>query len=190
MGSYQGRKGKWVMLTDIIYMDLAGDKSVNLVPPVGPGTGVNVDASLDMTTWVFNAAGGYNIYNDNEGTMTDLIFGVRYLDVSSQLGLNLSVGSPDIGIPVSVPISGDAWDAIVGARGVISLGDRWFMPWGANVGAGDSDVTWQAMAGIGFRASAWADIALTYRYLKWELDNDKIDDLTISGPLLGVVFRF
>ena len=191
MGSYQGRKGKWAVLADVIYMDVSGDKSINLVPPAGPGTGVNLDASLDMKAWVVNAAGGYNLYDDGEGTTTDFVFGLRYLDLASDLALRLSAGSPDLGIsPGPVSKSGDALDAIVGARGVISLGDRWFLPWGANVGAGDSDLTWQAMAGIGFRASSWADIALTYRYLKWELDQDIVDDLALSGPLLGVAFRF
>lgn len=190
MGSYQGRKGKWAVLADVIYMDLSGDKSINLVPPAGPGAGVNLDASLDMKSWVVNAAGGYNLYDDGEGTTTDFVFGLRYLDLTNDVALNLSVGSPDLGIPAAVSKSGDALDAIVGARGVISLGDRWFMPWGGNVGAGDSDLTWQAMAGIGYRASSWADIALTYRYLKWELDADFVDDLVLSGPLLGVVFRF
>jgi opacity protein-like surface antigen len=91
-------------------------------------------------------------------------------------------------VPLSA--SGDVWDAIIGMRGIISLGDRWFVPWGANIGAGDSDLTWQAMTGVGFKASSWADIALTYRYLKWELDTDLVDDLSFSGPMLGVIFRF
>jgi hypothetical protein len=189
MGSYLGRKGKWSMMADVIYLDLSHDKQFNPVPAVGPGTGVILDSTLDFTSWVVHAAGGYNLY-DREGTTTDLVFGVRYLDLASDLFLNLSVGSPDISESVSLSLGDDVWDAIVGARGVISLGDRWFLPWGANIGAGDSDLTWQAMAGIGFKASSWADIALTYRYLKWEMDDGPIDNLVISGPLLGVIFRF
>lgn len=190
MGSYQGRKGKWSVLSDVIYVDLSADKLVNLVPPVGPGTGVNLNANLDLKNWVVNLAGGYNLYDDGEGTTTDVIFGVRYLDMASDITLDLSVGSPDISESVTTSASGDVWDAIVGVRGAISLGDRWFAPWGVNVGAGQSDLTWQAMAGIGFKAASWADIALTYRYLTWEMDDKEIKDLTYSGPLLGVIFRF
>jgi len=190
MGAYQGRKGKWSVLSDVMYVDLSADKQINMVPPVGPGTGVNVNTSLDITNWVISLAGGYNVYDDSEGTTTDFIFGVRYLDMANELLLDFSIGNPEINKPIMTSISGDVWDAIVGMRGVISLGDRWFAPWGANVGAGDSDLTWQAMAGIGFRAASWADIALTYRYLKWELDEDNMEDLTYSGPLLGVIFRF
>jgi hypothetical protein len=190
MGSYQGRKGRWVMFADVIYIDLAAEQQINLVPPVGPGAGVNAGIDIGLTSWVVNAAGGYNVYDDREGTTTDLIFGARYLDLDTSLMLNLSVGIPELDRTVSSSKSGGVIDAIVGARGVISLGDRWFAPWGANIGAGDSDLTWQAMAGIGFKAASWADIALTYRYLKWDLDKEGIADLAFSGPLLGVVFRF
>ena len=64
------------------------------------------------------------------------------------------------------------------------------MPWGANIGAGDSDLTWQAMAGVGFKASSWADIALTYRYLKWELDGKAVDDFEFLGASVGRHFSF
>ena len=40
MGFYQGRKGKWSMMADVIYLDLSHDKQFNVVPPVGPGTGL------------------------------------------------------------------------------------------------------------------------------------------------------
>jgi hypothetical protein len=46
------------------------------------------------------------------------------------------------------------------------------------------------MAGVAFKASSWADIALTYRYLKWEFDDELVDNLSFSGPMLGVIFRF
>ncbi|MFC1796119.1 hypothetical protein ACFL1V_03380 [Pseudomonadota bacterium] len=191
MGSYEGRKGKWSIMGDLIYMDLSGNKQMNLVPPYGGGNiGLDVNANLDMKSLIVHMGGGYNLYNDGEATTTDVIAGVRYLDLSTDLLLDFQVNPSGPGLEISQSVSEDVWDAIVGFRGVISLGDRWFMPWGGNIGAGDSDLTWQAMAGVGFKAAPWADIALTYRYLKWEFDDMAIDDLAIAGPLLGVVFRF
>ena len=191
MGSYMGRKGKWSIMGDLIYLDVSGDRQMNLVPPVGgENISVDVNAGLDMKSLVVHMAGGYNLYDDGEATTTDVIAGVRYLDLSTDLLLNFQINPSGPGLEVSQSVSEDVWDAIVGFRGVISLGDRWFMPWGGNIGAGDSDLTWQAMAGVGFKAASWADIALTYRYLKWEFDDMAIEDLAISGPLLGVIFRF
>ena len=135
-------------------------------------------------------AGGYNLYDDGEGTTTDVVFGARYLDLSTDMRIDFDLSLPEQNPSISFSASDTVLDAIVGLRGVVSLGDRWFMPWGGNVGAGGSDLSWQAMVGVGYRASSWADIALTYRYLKFELDSDVVDELSINGPLLGVVFRF
>ena len=95
--------------------------------------------------------------------------------VSAQLSGHNSRG--DYGLQ-----SGDVWDAFIGFKGNISLGDRWFIPSYADVGTGDSDFTWQATAGIAYKAADWADIALVYRYLAWDLGGDVIDDLDFSGP--------
>lgn len=191
MGAYQGRKGKWSVLADVMYIDLSGGGQQTITLPIEGGNAeVSANANMDLTTWVVSAAGGYKLYDDGEGTITDLVFGARYLDLSTDLMLSLDIDLPNIDPSLSVSSSESVLDAIIGARGVISLGDRWFLPWGANVGAGDSDLTWQAQAGVAFRASSWADIALTYRYLKWELDNEVIADLSFSGPQLGVIFRF
>ncbi len=75
-------------------------------------------------------------------------------------------------------------------RGVINLNEQWYVPYYADIGTGDSDLTWQALAGIGYRFS-WGDIKLVYRYLSYDMDDDKLlKDLDLSGPALGVVFRF
>lgn len=46
----------------------------------------------------------------------------------------------------------DNRDGIVGVKGRLALGSAsgWFVPHYADVGAGDSHLTWQAMAGIGY----------------------------------------
>ncbi|MGB5571259.1 MAG: hypothetical protein WBM81_18360, partial [Sedimenticolaceae bacterium] len=59
----------------------------------------------------------------------------------------------------------------------------------ADIGAGDSDLTWQALAGLNYRFDK-VDATFGYRYLKWELNDDTFDDLDISGPYAGVRFGF
>ena len=51
-------------------------------------------------------------------------------------------------------------------------------------------MTWQATAGITYRAGQKIDVALAYRHLEWDLDAALTDDLNFSGPLLGVIFRW
>ena len=65
------------------------------------------------------------------------------------------------------------------------------MPYYVDVGAGDSDLTWQATAGIGFRAGSVWDLNLVYRHLEWDFDSaGLIDDINFSGPTFGVIFRW
>ena len=59
-----------------------------------------------------------------------------------------------------------------------------------DIGTGDTDLTWQALAGIGYRFDRF-DMVAGYRYLKWEFDdNSALDNLDISGPMVGGKFRF
>jgi hypothetical protein len=118
------------------------------------------------------------------------IFDARYFDLSTDLLFNFNPGGPGPGITLPASTSGDIWDGIVGLKGSVNLSKRWFVPYYADIGTGDSDLTWQAMAGISYRAAHWADIALTYRHLEWDLGSQLVDDLSFSGPMLGVIFRF
>jgi hypothetical protein len=83
----------------------------------------------------------------------------------------------------------DYWDGIVGARGQIRLGNTpWFMPFCADIGTGSSDLTWQALLGVGYRFD-WGEATFAWRAMGYELDGDNVD-LTFNGPGLGVGFRW
>ena len=80
-------------------------------------------------------------------------------------------------------------DGVVGIRGRTDLSDRWYLTYYADVGTGDSDLTWQAFAGINYQFQA-VDVTLGYQHLDWEFDDQLLDDLEMSGPALGVKFSF
>jgi opacity protein-like surface antigen len=188
MGSFEARKGKWSLLSDVIYLDLSGDKSVTVDIPIGPGIPVTTDASVDLTSWILHLAGGYNLLTNGKSRL-DLIAGARYLDLDADVFLSLQSLGP--GQSVNFSVSDSLWDGIVGVKGRFALSERWFLPYYFDIGAGDSDFTWQASAGVSFQAAKWADIGLVYRYLDWEFESDSlINDFNVSGPALGAVFRF
>ena len=59
-----------------------------------------------------------------------------------------------------------------------------------DIGTGESDLTWQALAGIGYRFKRF-DVHAVYRYLSWDFDdNPALDELDISGPAVGLRFLF
>ncbi len=60
----------------------------------------------------------------------------------------------------------------------------------ADVGVGDSKLTWQVWPGVGYRLDK-VELVAGYRHLAWETDEgDTIEDINFSGPMLGVKFRF
>jgi len=189
MGAFSARKNKWLLLTDVIYLDLGTDKTADLSVPVGPiQVPVTTSVSVDVESWVLHFAGGYNLYSEGK-TRLDLIGGARYLDLSMDMFLELQSLGPGQSRTVSESLT--AWNGIVGLMGNASLGERWFLPYYIDIGAGESKFTWQATAGIGFRAGTVWDLALVYRHLEWDLDSTRvIDDINISGPTLGVIFRW
>jgi hypothetical protein len=189
MGTFAARKNNWSLLTDIIYMDLGVDNTADLSIPVGPiQVPVTTSVSLDVEAWVLHFAGGYNLYSEGKSRL-DLIGGARYLDLDQTMFLELQSLGPGLSRTISESLT--SLDGIVGLKGSAALGERWFLPYYIDVGAGESKFTWQATAGIGYRAGRVVDLALVYRHLEWDIDSAPIvDDLNFSGPTLGVIFRW
>lgn len=171
------KKDKLSFLVDTIYLDVS-DSSSNFVDNVGVNTKVEL-SGLIITPMV-----GYEVY-ENDKTELNVIVGARYLYLSTDVTLRR------VGIVIdSVSDSGNNWDAIVGIKGDYFINDNWFVPYYADIGAGNSQFTWQVLGGIGYRFDM-CDVVATYRYLDWNFDdNDVFDDLNISGFTAGVRFFF
>lgn len=182
MGGVQARKSKYSFLADIIYLDVSADKGATV--PIGPGVPVNADVGL--SGWVLNLLGGYSLQSTNDGNL-DFVYGARYLDVDTSFSLT-AVELPPAGL--SIKITDDVWDAVVGFRGRVNLSDKWFLPYYADVGTGQSELTWQALFGVA-RKFNWGNIALDYRVIKWELDsNAALAEMKFSGPGMRFNFNF
>ncbi|GAB6193980.1 hypothetical protein [Desulfocastanea catecholica] len=181
MGGMEARRNRWSIIADGIYMDAGADKSTTAI--VGPGVPITASASLDLTTWIISAGVGYDIVQVDRGTLA-VFGGARYLSADIDTGITLPART------VASSQSAELWDGIIGLRGAINLGEHWYIPYHGDIGTGDSDLTWQLFTGIGYRFS-WGNIRLGYRYLKYEQDEDKaLQDLELSGPVVGVGFRF
>lgn len=194
MGTFEARKDKWLILTDLVYLDVSADDTTNVTIPVGPGLGpgpvpidVTAKTEIDLKGTVFQLAGGYNLLSEGPLKL-DLLAGTRYLDLDNDFTVDLSAigGSRK----TKFSDSGNVWDGIVGVKGMYALSPRWSLPYYADIGTGQSDFTWQAAAGVAYHAADWVDVAFVYRYLAWDIGEDFVDDLNFSGPTLGAVFRW
>jgi hypothetical protein len=197
----EASKGDWTVFADAIYLDFS-QQQTNLKSLSG-GNGASVfvprdlatDTSSGMSGALFQLAGGYTAVRAPVGTV-EPFGGLRYLNLSAHANWTLSATFTDQGATLarqgSVSRTANIVDGIIGVRGRINLGSngRWYVPYYADVGAGTSEYTMQASAGVAY-AARWGDIQLSYRYLTYELGGSAlIQRLTLKGPVLSAVFRF
>lgn len=185
MGSFEARKGSWSGFTDLVYMDLKGDKSKSVTVPDGTSQ-IQVDGDLEFKSWVWTLAGAYTPWR-SQNSYLDLFAGARLLALDTELQLS---GAGPLGRDQNLSQSAEYWDGIIGLKGRMGINDHWFVPYYADVGTGDTELTWQMAAGIGY-GFGWGDIILDYRHLEYSQDGkDLLQDLALSGGRLGFVFRF
>ncbi len=177
LGVIGAQKGKWGFLSDISYMNLSKDVNV-------PLPGGDAITSIEMKTWVVAPMVTYRVM-ESEQLSLDILGGVRYLYMKSPIEVNYS----------SVGLDSDSiWDGIVGVKGKYDLNEKWFMPFKLDVGTGESDVTWEAYAGVGYKYENF-DLMVGYRHIDWDFDDNDpaaglLTDLTNSGPVIGAKFNF
>lgn len=142
-----------------------------------------------MESWIWNLAAAYTVAY-SESFNLDFLAGVRMLDMDNELRLQASSEVLPIARTNTLRAGETLWDGVVGVKGRFEITDSLFIPYYADVGTGDSDLTWQAMTGLGYEFS-WGAVTLTYRHLEYDQGRGKtIEDLGFGGPALGLNFRF
>jgi len=118
----------------------------------------------------------------------DLVVGTRILslwvdtDFKGQGPLGRSRGFSD---------SATIVDGLVGVRAGVELGDGFSLVGYADIGAGNSDLTWQVLGAVEYSFNNSISGAIGYRYLGYDFGGHApLDDLALYGPVLGVTFRF
>lgn len=193
-GEFEARKGKWLVLADAVYLNVTFDNSSDYTfdNPIAtrPPIPVTVNSSMNLRGWVFNLVGGYNLVAKDNSRL-DVIAGARYMDFGSDFSLKVDIVEPGNTQSFDIPLS-TALDAIVGVKGQYGFTDRWSIPYYLDIGAGDSDLTWQAITGISYQPVNWVDVALTYRHMEWDVKSNDglIKNVNLSGPAVGATFHF
>ena len=193
MGSLEARKGRWGALTDVIYLNVGGDHSRTRDLTVG-GVPIPVTASAsvdyDLDGWLWMIASEYEVVSQSTVTM-DILSGARMLEIEQGIGWELQgdIGEiPEAGRTGNSQATRTSWDAIVGVKGRWRprAESRWFVPYYLDVGTGESDYTWQTMAGVG-HSWEWIDTIAGWRYLDYELGEGRpLSSLSLNGPILSL----
>jgi hypothetical protein len=198
MGTFEARKGRWGGVVDYINLNLGKTKSGNRSFTVG-GSQITVpvnaaltgDYSLDGDMWT--VAGQYAAIDEPTHNL-NVLAGARYLTLDQKFTWAFSGNIGSIALPLrsgTVTSDGSVTDFIIGVRGQAKLGDgRWFVPYHADVGFGQSNSSYQALVGIGY-AFDWGDVTASYRALGYDLSDSKfVSDLRLHGGQVGIGFRW
>jgi hypothetical protein len=182
MGTFEARRDDWAFGADAIYMNVQRDGGRSIAGPDG-GT-ISTSNTVALKSWVVTPTARYTLHESEKGSF-DLVGGFRYLD----LNVSAKVFTENVDL-LNRSTSGSNWDAIIGARARINLNKKWYIPLYADIGTGDSDSTWQAMAGIAYRFESM-DLTVAYRHLDYDFKNHPIlKGMTMKGPIAGLTFHF
>lgn len=164
----EGRSGRVSVLADFIYMGLEQDGERQ--------SGAATSGELDTTILQFAS-----LTRISDTSPLEFGAGLRW----TQMDAELSVG------PVTTSGDANVFDGFVAGRASWTLGKRWSLMFYGDMGAGDSDFTWQANGMLGFRFADWGSLDLGYRILDYAFESGSTDvDMSFEGALLGLTFWF
>lgn len=203
MTTFEARKGRYGLFTDFIYLDASGNSTASRDFSLGQQqvpAGVSADLDLDIKATSWTLAGEYALidtaHTGTAHTTLNVLAGARLLDLEQNLGYSLSA---DVGPLVGPGRSGEAevsstfWDAVIGIKGQVAFGrnGEWTIPYYADVGTGESDLTWQVFGGLGYRFAPWGSVVGGWRHMAYDFESgSKVESLDLDGPMLGVSFNW
>ncbi|MGH9867420.1 MAG: hypothetical protein ACREAA_04545 [Candidatus Polarisedimenticolia bacterium] len=187
MGRFEGRRGEWGFLGDTFFAGLSDESTSAARPPLPGGT----KTESDLDTWIAEATAFWRPSGKEHGF--DLLFGTRLL--SMDLDVEVALPSPST-VETTVETSKTYLDGFVGARWSAGFAKRWDIQLRGDVGAGGTELSWnaEASAGVFFDEQGRYTLRFGYRHLEFEFEDD--DDVTIEtdlafyGPFVGFTFAW
>ena len=176
-GAFEARKDRLVLMTDLTYAHLGATSGLHI-------TELDlVDAELDATVFTATLLAGYRVAEGD-------------IDVDLLAGGRLVVNDTDL--VLSGPqrtVEGDVtktWiDPIIATQIGVPISEKTTLTFYGDMGAGASDFTWQASAGLRYRLSRQWQLMGAWRVYSVDYDKGEfLYDATQSGPVIGARFEF
>ncbi|HBE92910.1 MAG TPA: hypothetical protein DDW55_10410 [Gammaproteobacteria bacterium] len=164
---YEGTGERWGLGLDFTYLKISDTNDAD------------VSATTKMTLSEL-----FGIYKASQ--VFDLFAGVRFT------GLDMSVETPG---QASAEGDRSLTDFFGGGRFIVPLSDSWNLGLRGDIGTGDTDLVWNAVAALDWHVSKSIALRGGYRWLDYDLENDDAPieaklDLLMDGPFLGIGFMW
>lgn len=177
MGTFEARRGRWLLLFDGIYTRISGDSAIQ--------TASFNHAEVISTTGIINPVVGYRIW-ENDRLSFDATAGARVWIVGTELKLS--------GTQSAELSDTKTWaDPVLGGRLHGKIGQKWFVTALGDIGGFgvSSHLTWQAFGGVGYEFNNTWSLKAGYRALGVDYRTSGFTfDVVEHGPLVGVGIRF
>lgn len=191
-----GRYDRFVFSGDIMYVDTTDIHGIGPLPALSiPGVGVippggNIDAKVDTKQLTATFMGGYRLIDAPQYSL-DALAGVRLWHISNKVKLTGSHGG----------LSGSAsydesfgWvDPLVGLRVFLPVTEKLSVQGQADIGGfgAGSDFTWSTLITVNYAFRDSLSASVGYKLLDVDYDyNGHVYDTRLSGPALGMTYRF
>lgn len=182
MASYRGKRGRWAVVADLIYMDLEQKKD-------GLGPAGRTRAKVEGDQLITELDLSYALTD-----RLDVYGGLRYWDLDADLHI---YGGGPLGKTLAASESESWLDPVVGLRYEWPLGRDWTLVARGDIGGFGigSDFSWHATAFASWAMSEHANLLIGYRHLDVDYDDGSGAgrfrwDVAEGGPALGFAWRF
>lgn len=179
MGMVDARKDRFVILGDALYLAVGTDIESSRDPRF-------VTGRVDIDTFIASLAAGYRVV-DEDTVSVDVFAGARLLALDADLALSG---------PAAVRTasgSGTTVSPLVGARMRAALAPKLTFGLYGDVGSiiSGADAKWQVMGDLRYQiGKSWTMLA-GYRFMSIDHETNGFEfDVDMSGPMLGVSYRF
>lgn len=179
MISAEAHKGNWGVMGDVVSATLQKSGAIPL-----DGGAASLGSKVTLQQTILSGVATYTVANTKD-VYVDGLIGVRAIYATATLNVN--------GYGTASKTTSTV-DPIVGAKGRYRIADsEWYLPFYGDIGSGGgtTNLTWQAMAGVGKTFGKLIDASLTYRALYYDMkDGGVLQKTTMLGPQVAVTFKF
>ncbi|MGC5703152.1 hypothetical protein J4P02_23405 [Pseudomonas sp. NFXW11] len=191
-----GRYERFVLSGDIMYVDTTDIHKVGPLPAFSiPGLGVippggNVDAKVDTKQFTATLMGGYRVI-DAPGFSLDALAGARVWHISNRVKVTGSLGG--LSKSASYHESFGWVDPLVGLRAFLPITQKLSVQGQADIGGfgAGSNFTWSTLVSVNYAFRDSLSTSVGYKLLDVDYDhNGHVYDTRLSGPALGMTYRF
>lgn len=173
---FEASRGRWGVMSDLNFVGLESEA------PLTVG-GRTVQSEVDFDSTIFEAGASYIVV---PSTKFGIIGGLRTYTIAPRVDLT----NPPTGSTTSLDVSKTSANAFVGAVLRPRITSRLTFIGRADVGAGQADFTWSALAGLGYQISRWGDLEFGFKALGIDVTGGDRDlrtfDVDQYGPIFGL----